>query len=125
MEPSILIARIAAVTYLTTGVALCIDTLDLKKTYEELSKSSMFTAMMGAFTLLLGMLIVSYHNIWVKDWTVLVTIIGWILLVEGVFYIVFPKQLLAFFKKLPQGQIGWGIFTLAFGLLLGYFGFVA
>lgn len=125
MELSILVARIAAVTYLTTGLAILIGSLDLQKTYEELNKSQMFPAMMGAFTLLLGMLIVNYHNVWVKDWTVLVTIIGWLLLIEGVCYIVFPKQLVAFFNRLPRSQSGWGILTLSMGLLFGYFGFVA
>ena len=124
METSILIAKFAAVTYLVTGIALLNGNLSLKKTYEELKSSNMFTAMMGAFTLLLGMIIVNIHNVWVKDWTVLVTIIGWILLVEGVFYLIWPKALLKLFTKLPQSQVGWGVFTLIFGLILGYFGFV-
>ncbi|MBW2977953.1 hypothetical protein KY331_03855 [Candidatus Woesearchaeota archaeon] len=125
MELSILIAKIAAVTYLATGIAMLNGNFNLKKVYQEMEKSPMFMTLMGVFVLVLGMLIVQYHNIWVKDWSVLVTIIGWLLLIEGVFYIVFPKQLLALFKRLPQSQIGWGIFTLIFGLIFGYFGFVA
>ena len=124
MELSILVARMAAVTYLTTGIALLTGSLDLKKTYDELKKSQMATTMMGAFTLLLGMLIVNYHNIWVKDWTVLVTLIGWVLLAEGVCYIVFPKQIVAFFNKLPRSQAGWGLVTLVMAGVFGYFGFL-
>lgn len=125
MDTSILIARIVAVTYLASGVALLNGNLSLMKTYSEMKHSQMFTAIMGSFTTLLGMLIVSFHNVWVADWTVLITVIGWTLLVEGIFYLAFPKTLLSLYKKLPQSQTGWGLFTIAFGLLFAYFGFAS
>jgi uncharacterized protein YjeT (DUF2065 family) len=124
MELSVLIARIAAVVYVTTGAAMLVGTFDLKAAYAQMKKDPMFMPLLGTFVSVLGMLIASYHNVWVKGWPVLITIIGWVLLLEGVFYILFPRQLLAFFKKLPTNQIGWGIFTMAMGCLFGYFGFI-
>ena len=123
METSILIARIAAVAYLTTGVALLNDNLDLEKAYVELKKTPLYTVMLGMFTLFLGMLIVNLHNVW-RGWPILVTLIGWVLLVEGIFYIAWPQALLGLFMRLPKGQVGWGIFTILFGLLFSYFGFL-
>lgn len=123
MELSILIARIAAALYLATGIAILNGNLNLKKSYKELKKDHSLTLMLGAGTLFLGMLIINLHNIWVKDWRVLITIIGWVLLTEGILYIVSPKKLLSLFKKLPTNQLGWGIFTICAGLLFGYLGF--
>lgn len=125
MELSILIAKIATAIYLGTGFALLNNNLNLMEAYKMLGKSRIHTTYLGTFVLVLGTLIVSYHNIWVKDWPVLITIIGWVLLVEGIFYILSPKSLLNLFTKLPKSQIGWGIFTVAIGLVFGYFGFVA
>jgi uncharacterized protein YjeT (DUF2065 family) len=125
METSMLIAKIAAAIYLSTGAAILNNNLNLQEAYKAIEKSKLHTTYLGIFVIVLGTLITTYHNVWVKGWPVLVTIIGWVLLLEGVFYILAPKALLALFKKLPESQTGWGIFTLAVGLLFGYFGFVA
>lgn len=125
METSILIAKIATAIYLSTGVALLNNNLNLQEAYKTLEKSKMHTTYLGTFVIVLATLILTYHNIWIKDWSVLITIIGWLLLIEGVFYILAPKTLLALFKKLPQSQIGWGILTVAVGFLFAYFGFFA
>lgn len=125
MATSILIAKIAAVVYLSSGVALLNNNLNLEEAYRALQKSRMHTTYLGIFVLVLATLILTYHNLWVKDWTVLITIIGWVLLVEGACYILCPESLLALYKKLPQSQMGWGIVTVVVGLFLGYFGFLA
>lgn len=124
MDTSLLIARIAAVAYISSGIALLNGKLPLQKTYEAMKENPLFLIMMGMMTLLLGMLIINTHNVWVKDWQVLITLIGWILTIEGVLYITAPELLLNLFTKLPQSQIGWGLFTIAFGILFGYFGFI-
>ncbi|MBN2096303.1 hypothetical protein JW752_02775 [Candidatus Peregrinibacteria bacterium] len=125
MELSLFIAKIAAVIYLASGAALINNNLNLQEAYKSLKESQLHSTYLGIFVLVLGTLIVSYHNLWVKDWTVLITIIGWVLLAEGICYILCPKALLSLFKKLPQSQLGWGIVTLLVGLFFGYFGFVA
>lgn len=125
METSILIAKLAFVAYLASGVALLNGSFNLKKVYLEMEKSQMFMTLMGIFVLVLGTLITTYHNLWVKDWRVLITIIGWILLAEGFCYIVLPKKMVKFLKKLPQSQLGWGVFTLGMSLLFGYFAMFA
>ena len=32
-----------------------------------------------------------YHNVWTSDWSVAITIIGWLSFIEGLLHIVFPK----------------------------------
>jgi hypothetical protein len=39
---------------------------------------------------IIGLLIVVSHNIWVKDYRVVITIFGWLSLVKGIAYMAFP-----------------------------------
>ena len=125
MTTSILIAKLAAVIYLSSGVALLNNNMNLQEAYRSIAKSKLNTTYLGMFVLVLGTLITTYHNIWVKDWYVVITIIGWIFLLEGFFYILAPEVLINLFKKLPQSQTGWGLFTMLIGLFFAYFGFLA
>jgi hypothetical protein len=45
----------------------------------------------GFLTLTVGYLLVTFHNIWVKDWPVIITVIGWIALVKGISLLVLPQ----------------------------------
>jgi len=69
------------------------------------------------------MLLVGHHNIWVKDWRVLITLIGWIAVIKGVLLIAFP-QLISLFKGWYKNTRAWGILIIVLGLLFGYLGFV-
>ena len=61
--------------------------------------------------------------IWAKDWTVLITIIGWVSLLKGIILIAFPQSISSF-KGIYKNTRLWGIFMIAIGLLFGYFGFI-
>ena len=49
----------------------------------------------GLVLLAAGLVIVRFHNLWVVDWPLLITVLGWALLVAGAFRMYFPlaKQL--------------------------------
>lgn len=83
------------------------------------------TYMMGLLGVIVGFLIVHYHNLWAKDGTVLITIIGWLALTKGVLIIVFSKFVHRLSKPFLTDralQI-YPYVTLLVGLLFGYFGF--
>ena len=46
----------------------------------------------GYITFLMGLVTVILHNIWVADWRVGVTILGWITLLKGVTKVAFPEH---------------------------------
>ncbi|MGB3082827.1 MAG: hypothetical protein WBB86_07565, partial [Candidatus Omnitrophota bacterium] len=43
--------------------------------------------------LVFGIFLVMFHNIWVLNWTVLITILGWSSLIKGILLIVFPNMI--------------------------------
>lgn len=123
MELSILIARILALTYISAGIGAVSGKMDFEKMVEDFERSPALIYVTGFFTLVIGMLMVTYHNIWVKNWTVLVTIIGWMSLLKGIMLIAFPGYI-SLFKGWYKNTKKWGIIMIAFGILFGYFGFV-
>ena len=44
----------------------------------------------GVLTLVLGLTIVNFHNIWTLDWRGFITLFGWICIFAGIFRMGFP-----------------------------------
>jgi membrane protein YdbS with pleckstrin-like domain len=123
MELSILVARIIAVIYISSGIGVLIGQINFSQIANDLNKSTALTFVTGSFGLMIGMVLVTYHNHWVNNWTVLITIIGWILFIGGLIVVIFPKILLYLGKRYKSSPV-WGALMICFGLLFGYFGFL-
>jgi hypothetical protein len=123
MELSVLVARMLSIIYISAGVAAISKKITFGKIVEDFENSQGLTFISGFITIVIGMLLVTYHNIWVKDWRVIITIISWIALLKGVMLIIFPKFILHFREIYKKTRI-WGLFMLALGFLFGYFGFI-
>ena len=126
METSILIAKIIAVVYLSAALGGFFSRDYYRRLAEDIYKNAALTYMMGFMVVILGFLIVHHHNLWVQDWRVLITVIGWIALVKGVAIIAFPQFIQRLSKPFltEKGQRIIPYVTLSLGLLFGYFGFV-
>ena len=72
--------------------------------------------------------IVLVHNVWVLNWRVLITLLGWINLLRGAFSILLPEQSFALGGRAMAGKhmpMIAGVFALLIGLTLSYFGYTA
>ena len=123
MELSILAAKIIAVIYISSGIAVLIDQINFENIAADFNKSTALTFTAGSFSIIIGMVLVKYHNHWIKNWTVLITMISWAFLIGGLIVVVFPKSL-SYFSKYYKHSLVWGILMICFGLLFGYFGFI-
>lgn len=127
MQLSKLIAKIASVIYLSASVGAFFGTDYYRKIADDLFSNAGLTYLAGFITVIVGLLIVTYHNRWTKNWTVLITILGWLALVKGIFLITLPQ----FVQSLSQRMFtdfGSRVFpyaSLCLGLLFAYFGFVS
>ena len=50
-----------------------------------------FVIATGYNTLLMGLVTVILHNIWVLDWRIVITVLGWSTLIKGILKIGFPE----------------------------------
>lgn len=125
MELSILIARIIAVAYLSFGFGLLFSNSYYKREIIKLYDDSSYIILVGFFAIIVGFLIIENHNIWENNWTVLVTIFGWLILIEGIIMLVFPKFILLFKPLMRSKYVNTIILPVVFivGLLFAYFGF--
>jgi uncharacterized membrane protein HdeD (DUF308 family) len=127
MQLSKLIARMASVIYLSASLGAFFSTDYYRKIVDDLFSNSALIYVTGFITLIIGLLIVTYHNRWTKSWVVLITILGWLAMVKGICLIAFPQ----FVRTLSEQMLtdsNAKIFpygTLCLGLFFGYFGFVS
>ena len=72
---------------------------------------------MGLFTLALGAVVLILNNVWSSGLQLLITIIGWLILIKGLFITILPSTAASFYKKFNKGWV----LTLAgiVGLILG------
>ncbi len=126
MELSILIARIVSVVYLSAALGAVVSRDHYRRVLDDVFQNAALTYFMGFTAVILGSIMVNYHNVWVKDWTVLVTILGWLALVKGILLITFPRFVQSYSKPILCGEgLHYFPYLAAFvGLLFGYFGFV-
>jgi hypothetical protein len=125
MELSILISKIISVIYLSAALGVKFNENHYRKISDDIFSNAGLSFLTGFLALIIGFLMVHYHNFWVTDWTVLITIIGWLALIKGVVIIIFPQYLHRISELLFTG-LGLRIFpyiSIFMALLFGYFGF--
>ena len=70
----------------------------------------------GYITFLLGLVTVVLHNLWVPDWRVSITILGWVTLCKGYMKIAFPEHVHKKAQMFKKTQWLWGIVIFLIGL---------
>jgi hypothetical protein len=126
MNLSKLIAKIASVLYLSASIGAFVGAHYYRKLADDLFSNAGLVYMTGFITAIIGFLIVSFHNIWTKNWTVLITVLGWLALAKGISLIAFPEFVHTLSDRIFTDW-GFKIFpytALCLGLLFAYFGFV-
>ncbi len=90
---------------------------------KDLMKQPGLLMVVAIFTLILGLLMVTNHNIWVMGWPVVVTIISWMVLISGVIRLFFAEAAIKFgqfFIEQPINMRASAVFSLLIGLFLLY-----
>jgi len=128
LELSIYIGKLLAAVYLILGVAILANRAYFTKAYSQFIDNPLSMLLAGFMALVLGLILVMNHNIWVGEWYVLITIVGWISLIKGVFLLLLPKVTDQIWGPIiRKGYIMpvAGIFALLFGIYFGYFTWLA
>jgi uncharacterized membrane protein len=60
----------------------------------------------GILALLAGVAIINVHNVWVPDWRVIVTVLGWLLVLRGIMLLVFPLTVQVFGDRVATSEAG-------------------
>jgi hypothetical protein len=105
MESSIVIAQLIAVVMGFVTLSLFINPRQYQEIIKDLWKSPVLLYFMWLTSLVIGAAIVFAHNIWVANWTVIITLIGWISGVKWVIMLLFPTWFVAQKKNWTQQNL--------------------
>src|SRR6056297_1192614 len=122
MYVSIFLAQVFSIYFIVITIAMLINKTYYIDAAMELLQHKGLALLTGIFTLILGILLVLFHNIWVANWQVLITLLAWVTLFKGVIRLLFPIQMQSWintFKRPAVYYCSLGI-MLILGLYLGY-----
>lgn len=87
--------------YLTCcSIPMILDRKRLVVLMENFISNTSVLFLSGILTLLGGLSVIAFHNIWSADWRVLITALGWVVAVEGALLIIAPAPLMSIGKAI-------------------------
>ncbi|HET6466837.1 MAG TPA: hypothetical protein VFG43_00520 [Geminicoccaceae bacterium] len=92
MQTSMFLARLIGPVLLVMGVAMLLDRRAWRAMAEEFLGSPALIFLAGLLALVPGLAVVLTHNVWSLDWRLIVTLLGWLAVLGGVFRILLPRQ---------------------------------
>jgi hypothetical protein len=89
------IAALIGPTFVAVAAGLLLNLGSISAVLEPLSRDPALVLIYGIFLFVAGLAIARFHNRWAANWSVLVTILGWLLVVGGLVRILFPLRFAA------------------------------
>ena len=132
MNTSKYIARLMGPVLLIIGIGMVAGLFVEGESYSSLMKefigSRALVFITGVLALLAGLAIVNAHNLWVPDWRVVVTVLGWLFIVRGVTNLVVPALVQTMGDRIVAsrgGVIAGAAFMIVLGAILSIMGYEA
>ena len=112
---SVFLAQVIGCFLFLVSLAMLVHQQRCKKVMHEFLSNHALVALSGTMNLAVGLLIVVCHNIWVSEWPVVVTIVGWVLLLQALMRIFFPD---AFVKMMKDMMAKTGFLLMSWVMLI-------
>ena len=100
MDTSIFLGQLLGIYLVIVGVLVFIRHKAMYKMVSGFGEKSSLLYFIGVILLLLGLSLVLSHNVWEFSWKVLITILAWLTLAKGLFYMFLPADKIAKFAKM-------------------------
>jgi hypothetical protein len=126
VQASIFLARLLGPLLLFPGAGLLINPRVFRTMATEVVGKVTLVYLFGLIDLAAGLAIVLTHNVWVASWRVLITLIGWLMLIRGAARVLATDQVMGYAAKVIRNKQLYPVSVLVvLGLVLCYFGYVA
>jgi cytochrome bd-type quinol oxidase subunit 2 len=120
MQRSIYLAKLIGPLFAAIGVGILLNGAVYRTIFEEGLHSPILIYFSGVLVLPAGIALVLAHNVWVGDWRLIITLLGWLGAIGGACRIVFPQVVITIGSSIyshPQAPMIAGI------AVLSYFGY--
>ena len=118
MDTSLFLAKLIGPMLITFSAAMLINQDNMRDMAADFLQHRGLIFLAGLLTLLAGLSIVLTHNVWVAGWPVVITILGWLAVIGGVFRVVFPDSVRSIGGAMLEKK---GMFTVS-GVVTGLLG---
>ena len=127
MDSSIFLAKLMGPIFVIIGVGLFLNRERYLAVVDEVIMSKTLLYVFGGMALTGGLAILLTHNVWVWDWPVIITIVGWLMIVRGSLRIIIPQQVEDLARKMvagwPEVLLISGVLVITIGAFLCWKGF--
>ena len=127
MQTSVFLAKLLGPFFLIVGVSVLINERTFRAIVDEFINSPALVFLSALMILPAGLAIVLTHNVWVANWPVLITLLGWLTIVSGALRLLLPRQAMDMGRKISAKPnvfyLSAGIWLLV-GAVLCFFGYV-
>jgi hypothetical protein len=93
MQKSYYIARLIGPVLCTVGIAMLVNPETYRQIAHQFLATSAFLYITGVLLLTAGLTILNAHPLWTPDWRSLVTLLGWMATIAGVWRILAPQYI--------------------------------
>jgi len=126
MSTSLFLAKPIGPVCLALGLALLINGAAFRSLAGDFLDNPALMFLSGVITLPAGLAIVLTHNVWAGDWRILITILGWLAVIGGLFRLLAPQRTVTVGRTMLANpstlHISTGVYLLI-GALLCFFGY--
>lgn len=122
------IFQLFGLAFTATGIGMLSNPANVKTLLDELEKSSLDLYLSGFISLTVGFLLVSFHNSWVFNPSLIITLIGWAGLLKGLSILIVPNFTIKLSERIVDNDVYLSVFagfSVVLGLVSLYLGFLA
>lgn len=126
IETSIFLAKVIGLIFVAMTGAIIIRYKKSIAFELQAAKSPLFIFTSGFVFIIIGALLVVSHQVWVFDWRIVITLLGWAMLIKGILRILFPEAVVRMIEKKQTNSwfIAAEIIAFLLGIYLLYYGFI-
>jgi len=98
------IFRVIGLVYLTAGLGSFCNPGFYQQLLRSFEENPAVVFLSGLLALVVGFLLVAFHNVWAWEWSTVITVFGWLTLARGIFTLAAPSaamRLMARFSRKP------------------------
>ncbi|KTD19151.1 Integral membrane protein (PIN domain superfamily) [Legionella lansingensis] len=123
MELSIFLAQVVGWYFVIASLCTLLRLDATKAIMEDILAQRALLFFIAIVTLILGLMMVVSHNVWVMGWPVIITIIGWLVLIGGIVRLFCPDTIMKIWQwwlRNPTYLIVVTVISLLIGVYLLY-----
>lgn len=113
-------ARVLGPYLVIAALAALVRASDMPTLLTEFEANLVWSWVTGAFVLLSGLIVVSFHQYWRGAAAIVVSVLGWLTTLKGLFLLVIPQQYLSFGDSVVNAK-GWWLAMLVLMALVGLY----